>query len=153
MFSMVGAILRAMRLLACCVSLLASFAVAGDLSLDDLAKIQREQNKAKEAIAKKYGDKPSGEQRRAMVKEQQESDKAVLEKAGVKQADFVRATARAGANDVDVAVKEMDKADDAAKKKAATKAADPGAKTAGDQAADDQAAAAAADKELKGGKK
>ncbi|MBL8915862.1 MAG: hypothetical protein JNM17_34505 [Archangium sp.] len=145
-----------MRLILCSVCLLASFAVAGDLSLDELARIQSEQNKAKDAIAKKYGDKPSGEQRRQMVKEQQEAAKAVLDKAGVKQADFVRATARAGANDVDNAVKEIDKAD-AAKKKAGDSKAAPASgagKNAVDQAADDQAAAAAMDKEMKqGGKK
>lgn len=144
-----------MRLILCSVCLLASFAVAGDLSLDELARIQSEQNKAKDAIARKYGDKPSGEQRRQMVKEQQEAAKAVLDKAGVKQADFVRATARAGANDVDNAVKEMDKADAAKKKAGDSKAPAAGAgKNAVDQAADDQAAAAAMDKEMKqGGKK
>lgn len=151
-----------MRTFLCLTALIASASFAGDLTVDDLAKLQLEQTKAKDAVAKKYGDKPTGEQRRQMVKEQQEAAQAVLDKAGVSKADFVRAAARANGNDVAAVEKALEKAE-AAKKKAAAKTGGAGTSgdsdakgaTAGDQAADDQAAAAEMDKELglKGKKK
>jgi hypothetical protein len=134
------------RLLVTLAACLASRALAADLTVDDLAKLQREQQKARDAVAKKYGDKPTGEQRRQMVKEQQEAAQAVLDKAGVEQADFVRAAARANGNDVDAVMKAMDKAE-AAKKKAGAKGDEK--KDDVDQAANDAAEAAEMDKQLK----
>jgi hypothetical protein len=143
-----------MRALLTVVALWSALAFAGDLSIDDLARLKADQQKARDAVAKKYGDKPSGEQRRAMVKEQQEAAQAVLDKAGVDQADFVRATARASGKDVDAAVKAMEKAEEA-KKKVEQKGGKEGGNAAVDQAADDAAAAAEMDKQmnLKKGKK
>jgi hypothetical protein len=151
--------MRALLVVAVCLS--SALALAGDLTVEDIAKLKAEQTKARDAVAKKYGDKPSGEQRRAMVKEQNEAAQAVLDKAGVDEKAYVRAVARANGNDVDQVMKAMEKADEA-KKKAAAKTGGAGTSgdtsaggTAGDQAADDAAAAAEMDKQmgLKGGKK
>lgn len=150
--------MRALLLVVVCLS--SALAFAGDLTVEDIAKLKADQAKARDAVAKKYGDKPSGADRRAMVKEQNEAAQAVLDKAGVDEKDYVRATARASGKDVDAVVKAMEKAEEA-KKKAAAKTggagtsgdADAKGGTAGDQAADDAAEAAEMDKQLKGGKK
>ena len=133
-----------MRLLAAVIVLLAVTIAHADepLSAQDLAKVQREMKKASDAVGKKYGDSKnlSADDRRAMMKEQEEATRAVLEKNNLDPKEVARATAKNG-KEVDAAAKAMDaKEAEAAKKSPGTAA--PAAAPAGSADADANEAAA-----------
>ena len=87
-----------MRLLTVVATLVTLSAFAGEeLSPEKMAELQRAQKKAGEAVEKKYGNKKPSElspdERKAMIKEKGDAEKAVLDKAGVDS----KACARSGA--------------------------------------------------------
>jgi hypothetical protein len=106
-----------------------------DLTPEKTAKIEREKNKALEAVDKKYGNRKSSEmssdERREVIRERAAAENEVLEKNNVSPKAYVSYTAH------------MNKED-----RAATKAAD--AKL---EEKEKQAAAAKKDKETQGGPK
>ena len=108
-----------MRLLAATLALVVVTAHAAEpLSAQDLAKVNREMKKAADAVAKKYGDKKSlsADERKAMMNEQAQATRAVLEKNNLDAKDVARATAKNG-KDVEAASSELDaKEAEAAKK-------------------------------------
>src|SRR5688572_28366990 len=76
---------------------------AADLTPESVAKIDREQKKANDAIDKKYGNKKPSElssaERREIIKERGEAEKAVLEKAGVDPKEYTKYTAKMNRED------------------------------------------------------
>jgi hypothetical protein len=62
------------------------------------AQIERDQAKAQDEVARKFGNKKSSElsqdERRQMIREQEAADKAVLEKAGVDPKQWARESAK-----------------------------------------------------------
>ena len=109
-----------MRLLAATIALVVVTTVhaAEPLSAQELARVNREMKKAAEAVAKKYGDKKalSADERKAMLNEQTQATRAVLEKNNLDAKDVARATAKNG-KDVEAASSELDaKEAEAAKK-------------------------------------
>lgn len=135
-----------MRLLTATIALVVVFAVhaAEPLSAQDLAKVNREMKQAADAVAKKYGDKKalSPDERKAMMNEQAQATRAVLEKNNLDAKEVARATAKNG-KEVEAASKALDaKEAEAAKKSSATApAAAPGSAEAdaNEAAAMDQA--------------
>ena len=111
-----------MRLLAATLALVVVTAHAAEpLSAQDLAKVNREMKKAADAVAKKYGDKKlSADERKAMMNEQAQATRAVLEKNNLDAKDVARATAKNG-KDVEAASADLDaKEAEAAKKSPGT---------------------------------
>lgn len=114
-------------------SLLAALAVhADDLTPEKRAKLQREQQKAAEAVEKKYGNKKPSElspdERRSQLKEKAAAQRDVLEKAGVDPKDFARSGSKLSREEkanTDAAAKDLE-----AKEAADAKAGD-GKKAAG----------------------
>lgn len=128
-----------MRLPCAAALLFAVLAHAAEpLSAQDLAKVQREMKKAAADVARKYGDKPSSEERKQMMNEQAAATRAVLEKNNLDAKDVARATAKNG-KEIDAAVKAMDAKDAEAAKKTAPAAVAPAAGT-GDADANEAAA-------------
>lgn len=88
--------LRSLSLLALLSS---SAALAGDVSPETAAKVMRERAKALEEVNKKHGNKKpselSGDERRQMVRDQNEAAAKVLEENGVDPKDFARFEAKA----------------------------------------------------------
>jgi len=114
--------------------MLLTIALAALLSADDLnpqtaAVISREQDKAQAKVAEKYGNKKpselSQEERREMIKDQAEADKAVLDKHGVDARDWARYEMRQGRGErgaqqqAEKALAEKEKEAEAEKAKAA----------------------------------
>lgn len=112
-----------MRLLAATIALVVvSVAHAAEpLSAQDLAKVNREMKQAADAVSKKYGDKKlSPDERKAMMNEQAQATRAVLEKNNLDAKDVARATAKNG-KEVEAASKALDaKEAEAAKKSTGT---------------------------------
>lgn len=71
---------------------------AEDLTPEKRAKLQRDQQKASEAVEKKYGNKKpfelSAEERRSLLKEKQAAEREVLEKAGVDPKQYARSESK-----------------------------------------------------------
>src|SRR5262245_29293657 len=102
---------------------------ADDLTPDKAAKVQRDREKAMDAISKKYGNKKSSElssdERREMIREQRAAENDVLEKNGVDPKEFARYEARMSLSDraaTKQAKDDLDKKEEAEKKAAADKA-------------------------------
>ena len=116
-----------MSRLPCLILLLAaSLASAGDLSPAQKAKIQREQQQEREALAKKYGNRKPSElsnaERRALAQEQSEAERKVLERNGVSQKDWAVSSMRMGRAEkaeVDAAGRALAAQEEAAQKKKA----------------------------------
>lgn len=76
---------------------IASTALAAELSLETLAKVQHEQAKALDRVTEKYGRRPSSElstsERRGMIREQQRALSDVQSALGVSQKDVARTLA------------------------------------------------------------
>jgi hypothetical protein len=124
------------------LSLVVSLPAFAELSPDDIAAIQSEQAKAVAAVEEKYKGKSSPADLRARMKETAAAERAVLDARGVKQAEWVRASATLSADE---------RAAVEAKKKAAEPKADGAKKQAGAPAAQqdaDAAEAAAMDKKM-----
>lgn len=92
--------LRALALLALLCS---TAALAGDVSPETAAKVMRERARALEEVNKKHGNKKpselSGDERRQVIKDQDEATAKVLEKHGVDAKDLARFEARASQED------------------------------------------------------
>lgn len=107
--------------------LLAAPALAGELNPKSVAKIQREQKKATEEVAKAHGDRKPSEmstaERKQVIREQAEAERRVLEKNGVEPKDLARYTARmsrAEREQLEAASADLEREEaDAAKAKAA----------------------------------
>ncbi|MDX2011671.1 MAG: hypothetical protein SFW67_15830 [Myxococcaceae bacterium] len=129
------------RVLLLSLAVVASPALAG-LSPDEIAVIQQEQAKAVAAVEEKYKGRSTPADVRARMKETAAAERAVLEARGVKQADWVRASATLNADEraaVDAKKKALEPKADAPKKQGAA----PGA-----QQDADAAEAAAMDKKM-----
>jgi hypothetical protein len=85
--------MRTLFTLALCTSLTAS-AADDELNPEKVAKIQSEQDKANKEIAKKYGNRKPSEmnrdERREMIRDTAEAEKAVLEKNKVDAREYTR---------------------------------------------------------------
>lgn len=118
-----------MRLLTL-ASLLTALAVhAEDLTPERRAQLQRDQQKAGEAVEKKYGNKKSSElsadERRSLMTEKAAAERGVLEKAGVEPKDFARSGMKMGRDEkarTDDAVKDLEAKEAAAAKDSGKKA-------------------------------
>lgn len=96
-----------------------------ELSPEDLAAIQRDEQKATDAVAKQHGNKPSSEmtneERAAAIDEEQAALQAVLDKHGVDAKEYARRTAtlnleeRKQVEQATRALEEKEKAEAAAK--------------------------------------
>jgi hypothetical protein len=82
------------RLTAAMLALAAQLALADDITPEQAAKVERENKKAQEDVAKKYGNKKSSEmsadERREMIADQKAANAKVLEKNGVSAKDYAR---------------------------------------------------------------
>lgn len=106
--------------------LLVATGARAELSPEEVAKIQREQAKARDAVTEKYKgkDKLSAAELRAQSKELAEAERSVLDAHNVKAGDWVKASAKMSTDDrakVDAAKKQMTAEEEAAAKKAAAK--------------------------------
>lgn len=108
--------------------LTALVAYADDLTPEKRAKLQRDQQKAAEAVNKKYGDKKpsemSAEERKSLMKDKAAAEREVLEKAGVDPKDFARSTSKMSREEkanTDAAGKDLEAKEAAAAKDAAAK--------------------------------
>ncbi len=113
------------------VCLLTALAVhAEDLTPEKRAQLQRDQQKAGEAIEKKYGNKKSSElsadERRSLMKEKAAAERDVLEKAGVDPKEFARSSTKMGRDEktrTDDAMKDLEAKEAAAAKDSGKKPA------------------------------
>jgi hypothetical protein len=117
-----------MRLSLIGLLLLAFVVHAEDMTPAKRAKLQREQQKAAEAVEKKYGNKKpsemSADERRALMQEKAAAERAVLEKEGVDPKDFARSgmkQSREERADTDAAVKDLEAKEAATAKDGAKK--------------------------------
>ena len=101
---------------------------AEDLTPAKRAKLQKEQQKAAEAVEKKYGNKKpselSADERRSLMQEKAAAERAVLEKEGVDPKEFARSgmkQSREERADTDAAAKDLDAKEAATAKDAAAK--------------------------------
>ncbi len=113
--------------------LTALVAHAEDLTPEKRAKLQREQQKAAEAVEKKYGNKKaselSSEERKSLMREKQAAEREVLEKAGVDPKEYARSEAKMGREEkanTDAASKDLEAKEAAAAKDGAKKPAKKG---------------------------
>ena len=93
-----------MRLLILGSILTALVAHAGEeLTPEQRAQLVRDQQKAAEAVEKKYGNKKSSElsaeERRTLMKDRAAAERGVLEKAGVDPKEFARSSAKLSRNE------------------------------------------------------
>lgn len=112
-----------MRALIVVLSMLSTIAWA-ELSTDEVAKIQREQAKARDAVNEKYKGKLSAAEVRAQAKELAEADRAVLDAHNVKAGEWVKASAKMSSDErakVEAAKKQLTAEEEAAAKKADAK--------------------------------
>ena len=144
-----------MRLLVATLALVVTAVHAAEpLSAQDLAKVNREMKKAADAVSKKYGDKKdlSPEARKAMMNEQAQAARAVLEKSGLDAKDVARATAKNG-KDVEAASAELDAKEAEAAKKSPGSATAPAPAAGTDDSDANEAAAMDQAKGIGKGKK
>ncbi|MBS1152621.1 MAG: hypothetical protein H6Q89_4319 [Myxococcaceae bacterium] len=101
---------------------------AEDLTPEKRAKLQRDQQKAAEAVEKKYGNKKaselSSEERKSLMKEKAAAEREVLEKAGVDPKEYARSQSKMSREDranTDAAGKELEAKEAAAAKDGAGK--------------------------------
>jgi hypothetical protein len=112
-------------------SLVAALVVhAEDLTPEKRAKLQRDQQKASEAVDKKYGNKKpselSSEERKSLMQEKQAAEREVLEKAGVDPKAYARSGSKMSREEkanTDAASKDLEVKEAAAEKDAAAKKA------------------------------
>jgi hypothetical protein len=75
-------------------------ALGGELTPEQIAKIQREEKAAEAKVQAAHGNKKSSElsadERRQMIREQQKASQEVMDKNGVSPKDYARQTARMG---------------------------------------------------------
>lgn len=114
------------------VSLLAAcVAHADDLTPEKRAKLQHDQQKAAEAVEKKYGNKKpselSSDERKSLMKEKAAAEREVLEKAGVDSKEFARSGSKMSREEkanTDAAGRDLEAKEAAAAKEAGTKKPD-----------------------------
>ncbi|MBL8922158.1 MAG: hypothetical protein JNJ54_25130 [Myxococcaceae bacterium] len=103
------------------VVLLAAVTALADLSPEEIATIQREQQKASDSVDAKYAGKGklSAAELRAMSKEKAAAERSVLDAHGVKAGDWVKASSKMSSDDrakVEATKKSLADKDEAAKK-------------------------------------
>lgn len=104
--------------LATALLLAAQPTLAGDVSPDQAANVQRDRKAALDDVAKKYEGKTSPEDRRQRIADESAAVAKVLDKHGVSAKDFARYEATAKGSERDAARakgEELDKKDAAAK--------------------------------------
>lgn len=91
------------RFVVLAAALLALPAPAQELTPEKAAEIDRDQKKAQDQVSKKYGNKKSNElssdERKAMIRDQADADRAVLDKHGVSAKEFSRYSASQSRDD------------------------------------------------------